>query len=505
MAFELGSSFELMSRETVNVLVQDNPSLLPMQSVNDQRDTKWNNQHVASVLYDGVVNGSSVQTIARDLDRGVASIGNSNRAASTRTIRTAMTSAQNQGRMDAYSKAKAMGVKGKLMWISTIDGRTRDTHAVLDGETIELGGKFSNGLEYPGDPTGDPSEVYNCRCTTTFEVEGVDTSDALRNMTYADGSSRIGDLSYEEWKKQHVYRIFSSNVSNSADAVLESFSERLREAVAETASKEGVTVGQMADTLDRYIHGQYGSVADIMQEKYGGSSIWEKRDTFSSYSAIEVATAEELKEADLMYNLVADQANTPRTLIRTEVNSGGVVYSQRGIGTEKSYRYGMAPEVGQELSFGVKSSSMDSSFAEKIAKNEIAGMGSLSYTVADDAGEVLAYRIKDATRYLDISSLSEFETQQEALIAGRYRVVGVEKTSVATATEDYFAEVKLTMREYAEQKGYELEFFTSKKGAEMVRAGNKTYPISALDTPTIRTGEFARKRVNITYVDLVEI
>jgi hypothetical protein len=52
-------------------------------------------------------------------------------------------------------------------WIATIDGKTRPTHFAADGQRAPLGGTFTVGgeaLRYPGDPTGTPSEIKNCRC-----------------------------------------------------------------------------------------------------------------------------------------------------------------------------------------------------------------------------------------------------------------------------------------------------------------------------------------------------
>jgi hypothetical protein len=31
---------------------------------------------------------------------------------------------------------------------------------------VEIGQPFANGLRWPHDPGGDPSEVINCRCIT---------------------------------------------------------------------------------------------------------------------------------------------------------------------------------------------------------------------------------------------------------------------------------------------------------------------------------------------------
>lgn len=89
------------------------------------------------------------------------------RVRATLIARTEVVSAANGG---AWSVARHYGdsVVAGQEWISTNDSRTRDSHAQLDGEIIPLDGRFSNGLAYPGDPSGDPAETIHCRCTIGF-------------------------------------------------------------------------------------------------------------------------------------------------------------------------------------------------------------------------------------------------------------------------------------------------------------------------------------------------
>lgn len=50
-------------------------------------------------------------------------------------------------------------------WQSMDDEKVRDSHNEAEDEgPIPLEQKFSNGLMFPGDPTGGPEEVCNCRC-----------------------------------------------------------------------------------------------------------------------------------------------------------------------------------------------------------------------------------------------------------------------------------------------------------------------------------------------------
>jgi HK97 family phage portal protein len=53
----------------------------------------------------------------------------------------------------------------KKSWLSSSDDRVRPSHRRLDGEAVDIEAKFSNGLRFPGDPTGEPSESISCRCT----------------------------------------------------------------------------------------------------------------------------------------------------------------------------------------------------------------------------------------------------------------------------------------------------------------------------------------------------
>lgn len=191
-AGKVDTSFALYDRDTVDKLIAERPDLLPQASVDDEKDLRWNRQHVTSAITQSVLQGESIDQAAKRLK---AVVGMGNRSA-VRAARTAITGAENSGRVDSYKRARALGIGVKKEWLATLDSRTRDSHRKLDGERVEVDGTFSNGLRYPGDPNGAASEVYNCRCTLVAAVEEVDQSDARRD-------SRLGDMTYAEWKEGH--------------------------------------------------------------------------------------------------------------------------------------------------------------------------------------------------------------------------------------------------------------------------------------------------------------
>jgi len=84
-----------------------------------------------------------------------------------RIARTEMTSASGEADIESFKQ----GGLEKKEWKATEDDRTRDSHLEVDGEVVELDKEFSNGLKFPGDPSADPEEVCNCRCTLLPVVE----------------------------------------------------------------------------------------------------------------------------------------------------------------------------------------------------------------------------------------------------------------------------------------------------------------------------------------------
>ena len=49
-------------------------------------------------------------------------------------------------------------------WITAGDEDVRDSHRSQNGVTVPIDQPFPNGLMYPGDPSGSPGEIINCRC-----------------------------------------------------------------------------------------------------------------------------------------------------------------------------------------------------------------------------------------------------------------------------------------------------------------------------------------------------
>lgn len=155
-------AFNLVNENTLARLSKrKNQVSFRITGIKHTADYNWNQRLIITALEQGIMQGESAYKIA---DRFEAVMGR-NHSAAVRNARTAITSAQNGGRLDTYKEAANMGIKIKKRWLATQDERTRESHVEIDGETVELDEDFSNGLNYPADPLGEPCEVYNCRCT----------------------------------------------------------------------------------------------------------------------------------------------------------------------------------------------------------------------------------------------------------------------------------------------------------------------------------------------------
>ena len=167
-------------------------------------DLKWGKKQITKSVTSGLLQGKSVGKIATDLQARVSEM---NRSSAVRAARTAITSAQNGGRMDSYKAASDMGIKVRKRWVATKDGRTRHAHQKLDGQTVEWDEPFTSELgkiRYPGDQRAKPANVYNCRCTMrTVEKPGIEAEP--RKMRVRDpktgGNVVVEEMTYEQWER----------------------------------------------------------------------------------------------------------------------------------------------------------------------------------------------------------------------------------------------------------------------------------------------------------------
>lgn len=202
--------FTLYDERVIKRLIMEDPSLLPNypaeKAIKRDIDLEYGKKQITSSITSGILQGRPIDEIAQDL---MTRISGMNKNSAIRAARTATTGAQNAGRLDGYNAAAERGIKLKKQWLATLDGRTRHSHAALDGATVDRDKKFDNGCMYPGDPNGRPEEIYNCRCTMIAVLDDEPYENAQRRArSEATGKNYIiSDMTYEEWEKWKTEKV----------------------------------------------------------------------------------------------------------------------------------------------------------------------------------------------------------------------------------------------------------------------------------------------------------
>lgn len=160
-----------ISEEIYNLTEVDRPEFVTHAKVNGgqrivgiEQATK---RKIAEIISRGVAEGSSQATLRQYIkdEMNFASAARVKTIARQETMTTLAT-----GQFDMM---KSAGAKTKT-WHhrpqkNPRDGSNGPNHVILNGETVPIDGRFSNGLRYPRDPQDHrPEELINCRCYLTY-------------------------------------------------------------------------------------------------------------------------------------------------------------------------------------------------------------------------------------------------------------------------------------------------------------------------------------------------
>lgn len=116
---------------------------------------------------------------------------------------------QTAAALDAQRKAKAAGADVVKQWNSTLDGDTRETHRMLDGQIREIEEDFEVDGKRASAPGhfGDPEEDCNCRCVLLQRAKWAMDEDELKTLQERAefyGLDKTKD--FEEFKRKYLNR-----------------------------------------------------------------------------------------------------------------------------------------------------------------------------------------------------------------------------------------------------------------------------------------------------------
>ena len=212
---EMAKDIDGFTAQQITEREADEYSDLTRQEVDRKKDTEWNKDNLKKSVFAGSLLLLGAYAIMK---RSANSAVEKNRNSASMHNSGMGTDAENKARLDGMYRAEDMGNSITKIWMATLDNRTRDSHAALDGAEIALDEIFDNGCSRPRDPNGAPAEVCNCRCSLKYGVgqsKGKTRSSRLGTVTgsYKKSSSfkgttsqEIANMSYEEWMKWRATR-----------------------------------------------------------------------------------------------------------------------------------------------------------------------------------------------------------------------------------------------------------------------------------------------------------
>ena len=222
----IASAFTLYNKDAVAILFREGQFWHPAgrrisNLIAMGQQVAWDKKQIQSVMMQSILQGESIPKMAERLAK---TVGDSDMKAAIRNARTMATGVQNAARTVSIRRAddiaEKYGMRVLKQWMATHDGRTRHWHAELDGVAIPENESFVNDygeIDYPADPSADPANVYNCRCTLLPCIEGLGFNNSLHpSVTGIQMGKDLNGISYEEWKAGH-YKQHSDPITKQKD------------------------------------------------------------------------------------------------------------------------------------------------------------------------------------------------------------------------------------------------------------------------------------------------
>lgn len=187
-----------------------------------------------------------------DIARNISSVSKAPLSRAKTIARTEGHRIQQTSARDAQYAAKKKGADVVKQWDAALDGRTRDSHARVDGEIRELDEKFSNGLMFPGDPSGGAAEVVNCRCTANTRARWALDDEELQTLKErAEYFGLDKTENFEDFKQKYLKAAESVANTPMTSEEQKVYLQKFLRDKNQTGTSKPVTIGGMDVTVTK--------------------------------------------------------------------------------------------------------------------------------------------------------------------------------------------------------------------------------------------------------------
>ena len=267
----------------------------------------------------GILQGENISKIAKRLQ----TVTDMNRNSAIRNARTMVTGAENKGRQDSFKKAQSDGVIMTRKWVATFDERTRAWHSDLNGVEVGLDEPWENDygeIMFPGDPTADAANVYNCRCSIRAVVKGF----AWNKNNIEEDVELIGGKNDPEITDSIDDYYLPKEVRDNLDEIKDITTYNDFEKYLD---KQGITLDTDLEKLkNEMANKEIEAVGELMQKIATGIESYKSvfgEDALSSLKAIRLYDQELDTHAAYYFNLIGEKDPLAGTICFSDWNATG--------------------------------------------------------------------------------------------------------------------------------------------------------------------------------------
>lgn len=246
---------------------------------------------------------------------------------------------------------------------------------------------------------------------------------------------------------------------------------------------------RLQKTLFDYTNGEFRNVCEWSQY------ITDKNNFRSTYLWDEgKGISKSIKEdVDDIHELIKEQPKEKGKLIRFE-RANHIDYG-RYSGMYENFK------EGNYLNLGIRSTTRDLEFVDKLLNAEIEGLESY-HKKANEYGHIKY--VFESSRSLDVSNISAYPDQLEELIYGKYKITKVTHNKGVAGGYEY---IRMPMKEYVKENNLETEIRISKKGNEnivvhMKDGKERLYPKTQWDEDKVFFNDTVYKQPKFDYLEV---
>jgi hypothetical protein len=204
LAFDVKFNYPVFPREVIQAALTDlrvGGHTFKDRMLREQRLLQYQvRQETAQAIIEGIP--------VREFEKHIATIKDAMGRGTARvqaTARTEMLRAYSIGQQEAIDIAEDGGLEGDSVWGSTLDGKTRKDHVIMDLKKTDPDGLFtlpdgSRGL-YPRAETLSAKESVNCRCRKKYQPFGISPTIRTAKLPGGGWETVPANMNARTWRK----------------------------------------------------------------------------------------------------------------------------------------------------------------------------------------------------------------------------------------------------------------------------------------------------------------